>query len=75
MFKCHADIINYLFTYLTLFCIFKFFNNITSLDSLLFNPFVCHQRTFSLPPEDIRKLDGFLMFLGGRKRVHWELKG
>ena len=27
MFKCHADMINYLFTYLTLFCIFKFFNN------------------------------------------------
>ena len=32
--------INYLFTYLTLFYIFKFFNNITSLHSLLFNLFV-----------------------------------
>ena len=31
---------NYLFTYLTLFYIFNFFNNITSLHSLLLNPFV-----------------------------------
>ena len=36
MFKCHADIINYLFTYLT----WEVFYNYASLHSFLFNPFV-----------------------------------
>ena len=30
------------------------------------------QRTLFLPPENIRKPRGFLMFSGGRERVHWE---
>ena len=28
--------------------------------------------TLSVPPENIRKPYGFLMFSGGRERVHWE---
>ena len=31
--------------------------------------------TLSLPTENIRKPDGFLMFSGGRERVHWEQMG
>ena len=31
--------------------------------------------TFSLPPENIRKPYGFLMFSKGRERVHWERMG
>ena len=30
------------------------------------------QCIFSLPPENIRKPYGVLMFSGGRKMVHWE---
>ena len=33
------------------------------------------QYTLSLPPENIRKPYGFLMFLGVRERVHWERMG
>ena len=33
------------------------------------------QSTLSLPHENIRKHFGFLMFPGGRERVHWELIG
>ena len=29
----------------------------------------------SLPPENIRKPFGFLMFSGGREGVHWEQMG
>ena len=32
------------------------------------------QCTLSLPPENIRKPQGFLMFSGDRERVHWERK-
>ena len=35
---------------------------------------ICSQCTVSLPPENIRKPYGFLMFSGGRERVHWENK-
>ena len=38
----------------------------------LFNPFINAQYTPSLPPQNIRKPDGFLIFSGGRERVHWE---
>ena len=31
-----------------------------------------HQKTVRLPPENIRKPYGFLMFSGVRERVHWE---
>ena len=31
--------------------------------------------TFSLPPENLRKPYGFLMFSKGRERVHWESMG
>ena len=31
--------------------------------------------TLSLPPENIRKPSGFLLFSGGRERVHWERVG
>ena len=31
--------------------------------------------TFSLPPENIRKPYGFLMFSKGKERVHWERMG
>ena len=31
--------------------------------------------TLSLPPKNIRKPYGFLMFPGGRERVHWEQMG
>ena len=27
------------------------------------------------PPKNIRKLHGFLIFSGGRERVHWEQRG
>ena len=30
------------------------------------------QCTLSLPPENIRKSYDFLMFSGGKERVHWE---
>ena len=30
------------------------------------------QCTLSPPPENIREPFSFLMFLGGRERVHWE---
>ena len=33
------------------------------------------QCTLSLPPKNIRKSNGFLMFSGGRERVHWEQMG
>ena len=33
------------------------------------------QCTLSLPPENIRKPCGFLMFSGGREKVHWERMG
>ena len=31
-----------------------------------------HQNILSLPPENIRKPLSFLIFSGGRERVHWE---
>ena len=31
--------------------------------------------TLSLPPENIRKPYGFLMFAGATERVHWEQMG
>ena len=40
----------------------------------LFNPFV-PSAPLSVPPENIRKPYDFFMFLGGRKRVHWEQMG
>ena len=33
------------------------------------------QCTLSLPPENIKKRQGFLMFSEGRERVHWEQMG
>ena len=33
---------------------------------------ICSQCTLSLPPENIRKPYGFLMFSGGTEKVHWE---
>ena len=39
-----------------------------------FNPFVPNA-PFLYPPENIRKPHDFLMFSGGRERVHWELMG
>ena len=33
---------------------------------------ICSQCTLSLPPQNIRKPYSFLMFSGGRERVHWE---
>ena len=40
-----------------------------------FQPEVCLTHSFTahpfLPPENIRKPKGFLMFSGGRERVHW----
>ena len=37
----------------------------------LYQPFFS-QCSLSLPPENIRKLSGFLMFSGDREKVHWE---
>ena len=31
-----------------------------------------YQCALSVPPESIRKPYGFLMFSGGREKVHWE---
>ena len=39
------------------------------------NPFALSQCTLSLPPEDIRKPNGFLIVSRGRERVHWERLG
>ena len=36
---------------------------------------ICSQCIFSLPPENIRKPEGFLMFSEVRERVHWEQMG
>ena len=36
---------------------------------------ILSQCTLSLPPENIRKPYGFLVFSGGRERVHWERMG
>ena len=36
---------------------------------------ICFQCTLFLPPENIRKPYGFLMFSGGREKVHWEQMG
>ena len=33
---------------------------------------ICCQCTLSLPPESIRKFDGFSIFSGRREKVHWE---
>ena len=41
---------------------------------MLFQP-IRSQCTLSLPPENIRKPYGFLMFLGGKERMHWERMG
>ena len=38
---------------------------------LLLNPFVPNA-SFLLPPENIRKPSGILMFSGGRESVQWE---
>ena len=39
-----------------------------------FNRFIPNA-PFLYPPENIRKPYGFLMFSGGRERVHWERMG
>ena len=44
------------------------------LKILNINPFVTNA-PFLYPPENIRKLYGFLMFSGGRERMHWEQMG
>ena len=36
---------------------------------------ICSKFTLSLPPENIRKPYGFLMFAGATERVHWEQMG
>ena len=41
--------------------------------SSFINPIV--PNTLSLPPENIRNPSGFLMFSGGRERMHWEQMG
>ena len=41
---------------------------------LLLKP-ICSQCTLSLPPVNIRKLQGFPVFSGCRERVHWEQMG
>ena len=33
------------------------------------------QYTLSLPPQNIRKLQGFLMILGIREKLHWDQMG
>ena len=33
---------------------------------------VCSHCTLSLPPENIKNPDGFLIFSGNRERVHWK---
>ena len=33
------------------------------------------QCTLSLPPENFRKSYGFMVFSGGKERVHWERMG
>ena len=43
-----------------------------SLKCVLTHLFPVH---LSLPPGNIRKPYGFLMFPGGRRRVHWEQMG
>ena len=63
MFKCHADIINYLFTYLT----WEVFYNIASLHSFLFNPFVSNA-PLSTPWKHQKTLRFFGYFQGVEKR-------
>ena len=63
MFKCHADIINYLFTYLT----WEVFYNIASLHSFLFNPFVSNA-PLSTPWKHQKTLWFFGYFQGVEKR-------
>ena len=41
----------------------------------VFNPFVFNQDTLPLPPENIRRPYGFLLFSGVRERVYWERMG
>ena len=53
------------------FCIFPFIND---ANWILCWP-TCSQRTLSLTFENVRKPHGFLMFSGGRERVHWEQVG
>ena len=36
---------------------------------------ICSLCTLSLPPENIRKPKGFLIFSGGREKVLWEQMG
>ena len=63
MLKCHADIINYLFTYLT----WEVFYNIASLHSFLFNPFVSNA-PLSTPWKHQKTLWFFGYFQGVEKR-------
>ena len=48
--------------------------NHSSQYSVKVNPFVLNA-PFLYPPENIRKPYGFLMFSGGRERLHWEQMG
>ena len=48
-------------------------NGINFLRCVLTHSFPIY--TFSLPPENVRKPYGFLMFPGSRERVHWEGMG
>ena len=45
-------------------------NSVISLINAIFS-----QCTRFLPPENIRRSYGFLMFSGSRKSVHWEQMG
>ena len=42
---------------------------------VLANQPILSQCTLSLPPKTIKKPYGFLMFPGGKERVHWEKMG
>ena len=70
----------YLWTYLTpcsSVFIFNFENVIAGWIQSglkLFNPFIPNE-PFFLHPETIRNPYSFLIFLGGRERVHWEQMG
>ena len=52
--------------------ILKYLKGIFNVSELFSSKSIRSQHTLSLPPENIRKAQGFLMFLGGRERVHWE---
>ena len=45
------------------------------IDKLLQNIRYINPCVLNAPSENIRKLEGFLIFSGGRERVHWERMG